>query len=72
MSLQIVSCPEDNHQATKLKPSISSQSRDANSPATFIPRGFGDSGNRGLQFFIPRGFWDLESIPRGPRGIFGE
>ena len=40
-----------------------------------IPRRFsflGDSGNRGLQFFIPRGFGDLESIPRGPRGIFGE
>ena len=27
MSLQIVSCPEDNHQATKLKPSISSHSK---------------------------------------------
>ena len=40
-----------------------------------IPRRFsflGDSGNRGLQFFIPRGFGDLEPIPRGPRGIFGE
>ena len=32
----------------------------------------GDSGNRGLHFFIPRGFGDLEPIPRGPRGIFGE
>ena len=40
-----------------------------------IPRRFsflGDSGNRGLLFFIPRGFEDLEPIPRGPRGIFGE
>ena len=40
-----------------------------------IPRRFsflGDSGNRGLHFFIPRGFGDLEPIPRGPRGIFGE
>ena len=40
-----------------------------------IPRRFsflGDSGNRGLHFFIPRGSGNLEPIPRGPRGIFGE
>ena len=39
-----------------------------------IPRQFsflGDSGNRGLHFFIPRGFGDLEPIPRGPRGLWG-
>ena len=43
--------------------------RDANSPAIFIPRGF---GNRVLSFFIPRGLRNLKPIPQGPRGIFGE
>ena len=40
-----------------------------------IPRQFsflGDSGNRGLHLFIPWGSGNLEPIPRGPRGIFGE
>ena len=32
----------------------------------------GDSGNRGLHFFIPRGSGNLEPIPQGPRGIFEE
>ena len=37
-----------------------------------IPRRFSFLGNRGLHFFIPRGSGNLEPIPRGPRGIFGE
>ena len=46
--------------------------RDANSLAIFFPWGFGESGNRGLHFFIPRGSGNLEPIPQGPRGIFEE
>ena len=40
--------------------------RDANSLAIFIPRGFGEWG---IAFFHSG---NLESIPRGPLGIFGE
>ena len=39
-----------------------------------IPQRFsllGDSGNRGLHFFIPRGSLDLEPIPRGPLEFLG-
>jgi hypothetical protein len=32
----------------------------------------GDSGNRGLHFFIPQGLGNLGPIPRGPREIFEE
>ena len=42
-------------------------SRDANFPA-FL----GDSGNRGLHFFMPRESGNLEPIPPGPLEIFEE
>ena len=32
----------------------------------------GDLGNQGLHFFISWGSGNLEPIPRGPWGMFGE
>ena len=45
------------------------KARDANSLAIFIPRRFEELGV--WHFFIPQGSGNLEPIPWGPRGIFG-
>ena len=47
--------------------------RDANSPASFIPWGFGESGNGNLSFLGDRGNKNLfPGFRVGVRGNFGE